>query len=182
MAAGCPDVDGWALLVYQKPGVYLRLHDHSNTVGSADIPNGEEGLTTHLWDYIWDILLDHGGEMNLGLCWKQMNRTWVLEHNILIKDEAWMIRSLSDVSSGPKPWFSCPCKLPSHWHSVHSDVITAERMWKKYLKVSSGIGVKKSEFLLAASLFLFRLIEPNFYVVHYSFRGPHTKEPWELSK
>ena len=26
-AAGCPDIDGGALLVYQKPGVYLRLHD-----------------------------------------------------------------------------------------------------------------------------------------------------------
>ena len=26
-ATGCPDIDGGALLVYQKPGVYLRLHD-----------------------------------------------------------------------------------------------------------------------------------------------------------
>ena len=26
MAAGCPDVDGGALLVYQKPGVYFRLY------------------------------------------------------------------------------------------------------------------------------------------------------------
>ena len=44
MAAGCPDVDGGVLLVYQKPGVYLRLHDHSSIDGSADVPNGEEGL------------------------------------------------------------------------------------------------------------------------------------------
>ena len=42
-AAGCPDIDGGALLVYQKP-VYLRLHDHSSIDGSADVPNGEEGL------------------------------------------------------------------------------------------------------------------------------------------
>ena len=27
MSAGCPDVDGGALLVYQKPGVCLRLLD-----------------------------------------------------------------------------------------------------------------------------------------------------------
>ena len=102
------------------------------------------GRSTHLWDYIWDILLDHGGEINLGLCWKQMNRTWVLEHNILIKDEAWLISSLSNISNGPKSWFSCPCKFPSHWlWGVHSDVIKRERMWKKYLEVSSGIGVKK---------------------------------------
>ena len=43
MAADCPDVDGGAPLVYQKP-VYLRLHDHSSIDGSADVPNGEEGL------------------------------------------------------------------------------------------------------------------------------------------
>lgn len=39
-AAVWSDIDGGALLVYQKPGVYLRLHD----LKLCEVPRGEEGV------------------------------------------------------------------------------------------------------------------------------------------